>query len=83
MQRRNVDLPEPDGPSRHITSPGLDLEVIPFSTSWRAEALVHALGADHRLALTGAPLPQRPHAAMRRRRCSGVVRAARALAPRP
>ena len=33
MQRRNVDLPEPDGPSRHTTCPRSTDMVMPFSTS--------------------------------------------------
>ncbi len=45
MQRRNVLLPEPDGPSRHITSPGWTDRSMPLSTSslpkdlWTASAL--------------------------------------------
>ena len=49
MQRRNVDLPEPDGPSRHITSPGMHLEVDPLQHLVPAEALVDAFGLHHRL----------------------------------
>ena len=45
MQRRKVDLPEPDGPRMHITSPRLDLEVDALEHLEAAEALVHALGA--------------------------------------
>ncbi len=34
MQRRNVDLPDPEGgPSRHITSPLATLRVMPLRTS--------------------------------------------------
>ncbi len=43
MQRRNVDLPEPDGPSRHITSPAGHLEVDPLENLEPAEALVDGL----------------------------------------
>src|SRR4051812_49153571 len=32
MQRRNVDLPEPDGPTMHITSPLPTSSVMPLST---------------------------------------------------
>ena len=39
MQRRNVDLPEPDGPRRQTTSPRLDLEEMPLSTSSRPKLL--------------------------------------------
>ena len=49
MQRRNVDLPEPDGPSRHITSPRATSSVIALQHLEAAEALVHAFGLDHRL----------------------------------
>src|SRR5690349_2346866 len=38
-QRRNVDLPEPDGPSMHITSPGWTSSVTPCSTSRRPKRL--------------------------------------------
>ncbi len=52
MQRRNVDLPEPDGPSRHITSPGCTSSVMPFSTSRRPKRLCTAsaltIGVAHR-----------------------------------
>ena len=35
MQRRNVDLPDPDGPITHITSPGATSRSMPLSTlSW-------------------------------------------------
>ena len=33
MQRRNVDFPDPDGPSRHITSPRRTSRLMPLSTS--------------------------------------------------
>ena len=33
MQRRNVDLPEPDGPITHATSPGCTCRSTPRSTS--------------------------------------------------
>ena len=55
MQRRNVDLPEPEGPSRHITSPADTSSVIPLSTSLRPKRLwtpsAFTIGA-----LTGARL---------------------------
>ena len=39
MQRRNVDLPEPEGPSMHITSPRPTVSEMPFSTSRRPKRL--------------------------------------------
>ena len=39
MQRRKVDLPEPDGPSMHMTSPGCTSSETPFSTSSRPKRL--------------------------------------------
>src|ERR1700688_2978270 len=39
MQRRNVDLPDPDGPRMHITSPGTTSREIPFRTSSRPKYL--------------------------------------------
>ncbi len=33
MQRRNVDLPDPDGPRMHMTSPRCTCRSMPFSTS--------------------------------------------------
>src|SRR5215217_2594532 len=33
MRRRKVDLPEPEGPTRHSTSPGMTRSEIDFSTS--------------------------------------------------
>ena len=59
MQRRNVDLPDPDGPSMHMTSAALDLERDPLEHFQASEALVDALGLDHWLAhpasTTGLP----------------------------
>ena len=39
MQRRKVDLPEPDGPIRHSTSPAPTSRLMPFSTSRRPKRL--------------------------------------------
>ena len=39
MQRRNVDLPEPDGPMTHITSPRWTVRSMPLSTSSRPKRL--------------------------------------------
>ena len=43
MQRRNVDLPEPDGPMRHHDLAALHLEVDALEHLVPAEALVDAL----------------------------------------
>ena len=48
MQRRKVDLPDPDGPRRHITSRWRDLEGDPLEHFEQAVALVDGLGTDHR-----------------------------------
>ena len=42
MQRRKVDLPEPDGPSRHIDLAAADRQVDPLQDLVAAEALVDA-----------------------------------------
>src|SRR4051812_41676207 len=39
MQRRNVDLPEPDGPITQATSPGCTTRSTPRSTSTRPKLL--------------------------------------------
>ena len=61
MQRRNVDLPDPDGPSMHITSPRPTSRSIPLSTSsrpnrlWTPSALT--IGRAHELAASRATAP--------------------------
>ena len=47
MQRRKVDLPEPDGPTRQKTSRGRDLQVDALEDVDGAEGLVDALGLHH------------------------------------
>ena len=49
MQRRKVDLPDPEGPSRHMTSPRRDLEIDALQHLEAPEALVDAFGLDHGL----------------------------------
>ena len=53
MQRRNVDLPEPDGPSRQATSRGWTSSEMPLRTSSRPKRLWTAS------ALTIGPLMSR------------------------
>ena len=48
MQRRNVDLPEPGRAEQAAHLAGLDREVDALQDLELAEALVHALGEDHR-----------------------------------
>ena len=48
MQRRNVDLPEPDGPMRHITSPRADLEVDAVQHLVERRSACGPLRAHHR-----------------------------------
>ena len=77
MQRRKVDLPEPEGPMqaraprRRATSRSM-----PLSTSSAAEALVDGLGLDHRDAVVVGGLRGSSTAAwtgrLRRSRCSSV-----------
>ena len=55
MQRRKVDLPEPDGPRMHMHLAGLHLERDALQHLEAAEALVHALGLDHRRAHRRSP----------------------------
>ena len=76
MQRRNVDLPEPEGPSRHMTSPALDLEVDALEDLEAPEALVDALGFDHRRSVTHDPRRE-PQPVAR------IAAAQRAEKPRP
>ena len=47
MQRRNVDLPEPDGPEHAAHLAGADLQVDALEHLQRPERLVHLLGPDH------------------------------------
>ena len=44
MQRRNVDLPDPDGPIRHSTCPRPTSSVMPLSTA-NAPKLLHTRSA--------------------------------------
>ncbi len=39
MQRRKVDFPDPEGPSRHMTLAGATSSEMPFSTSRRPNRL--------------------------------------------
>ena len=64
MQRRNVDLPEPDGPSRHMTSLGRDLQRDALEDLEAPEALADRLGADHRVVHRRSP--DAPEASTRR-----------------
>ena len=59
MQRRKVDLPEPDGPMMQTISPRRDLEVDALQHLEPAEALVDVDRADDRAAsaLTARPGP--------------------------
>ena len=87
MQRRNVDLPDPDGPTRHITWPGCDREVDAREHLDRPEALVDARrpAPSAQASATAAVSPRRadPHAGDQplqrpRRRRRGVVPATEA-----
>ena len=60
MQRRNVDLPEPDGPEQAHHLARRTSRSIPLQHLVAPEALVDALGLDHRRRsrvppLTGSP----------------------------
>ena len=77
MQRRNVDLPEPDGPSMHITSPRLTSRSIPFSTSRRPKRLCTPS------ALTIGSVTARPRAPNAEARDSSLRRCSEREKPRP
>ena len=49
MQRRSVDLPDPDGPMMQTTSPLRTSNVMPFSTSIAAERLADVGERNDRL----------------------------------
>ena len=86
MQRRNVDLPEPDGPSRHMTSLRLHLERDALQHLEAAEALVHRLGLDHRRRSCGSRSARRPDVADQQAAAEALQRRRRLLArrcPRP
>ena len=55
MQRRNVDLPEPDGAEQAHHLAALHLQRDPPQYLLATEALVHAFGADHRRAHRCSP----------------------------
>ena len=77
MQRRNVDLPEPEGPSRQATSRGWTSSEMPLRTSSRPKRLWTASA----LSMGGLTLRRSPRdgpgSRLRRRRCSGVIEALR------
>ena len=78
MQRRNVDLPEPDGPEQaHHLAAAATSSVMPFSTSRRPKRLCTPSALTIGSALIGrAPSLGRrgvaDRAGSRRSRCSGV-----------
>ena len=53
MHLRNVDLPEPDGPTMHITWPGSMVSVTPLST-FNAPKSLHTRSATT-IAVIGVP----------------------------
>src|ERR1700749_1292055 len=77
MQRRNVDLPDPDGPSRHITSPRLTSRLMPLRTSrrpkrlWTPSALTMSSAIRSHLSPAGQAHPPGAH-----RRLLGAAEAA-------
>src|SRR5260370_42007317 len=75
MQRRNVLLPDPDGPITHITSFGWTSRSIPRSTSSRPKLLCTASALTIGLALTSARLPaeREQHAPEPLKRCRGQL----------
>ena len=58
MQRRKVDLPEPEAPMMQTTLPGADLEVDALQHLDAAVALVDAAGDDHRSGRVPSPGPR-------------------------
>ena len=55
MQRKNVDLPDPDGPTRHRTWPGSISSETPLKNLERAEVLTDPVCLDHRCHLRSPP----------------------------
>src|ERR1700674_4413006 len=58
MQRRNVDLPDPDGPIRHVTSPRLTTRFTPLRTLTPAYHF-STLSASTMIVTTSPPSPPR------------------------
>ncbi len=61
MQRRKVDLPEPDGPTRHITSPRSTVSEMPLSTRSAPKFLhtssLRTIGSAHQMSPFWLPAP--------------------------
>ena len=68
MQRRNVLLPDPDGPSSETTSPAATSQVDALEDLVVAEALADGPGQDHRHGGVRRGGHQRPPTAKRLRR---------------
>src|SRR5713101_6809914 len=68
MQRRNVLLPEPEGPIMHITSPGETSRSMPRSTSSRPKLLCTASALTMGVALMSSMPSRERHWQLRRRR---------------
>ena len=73
MQRRSVDLPEPDGPMTQITSPFITSSETPLEHGDGAERLVHVGDAHQRL--VGRPRHRRHQRTWKRRSSATVARA--------
>src|SRR5262245_18897425 len=77
MQRRNVDLPEPDGPMMQVTSPGWTSSDTPLRTSRRPKDLCTpsalTIGSE-------AMTPEPPTQTLERRRGQRATRAAAEVA---
>ena len=62
MQRRKVDLPDPDGPMMHTTSPAGTVREMPLSASWLPNDLqtsaARTIGSAEVAAVTGTPRPR-------------------------
>src|SRR5690242_11424572 len=60
MQRKNVDLPDPDGPMMHITSPCCTVRSMPFSTARRPKFLCTPMAWTIGMAVAVTPSPRHP-----------------------
>ena len=80
MHRRNVDLPDPDGPIRQNTSPRRTSRSMPLSTSTRPKDLWTPSALHHAAGHARAPRQRRSRAAPCRRAASARPRSAGAAA---
>ena len=87
MQRRNVDLPDPDGPMTQATSPGMTVMSMPRSTSTCPKLLWTSIASTMGVVMSspcllGGPPRQQPRARGTATRAPPVVALDEALPDR-